>query len=68
MSRDEIMRQWFDSLSPEEKAIARRSQRETKRHLRERQPEPVRIAYGTSTPGYYAVIEHVSHPPRKGSR
>jgi len=56
-TRQEIMREWYESLSPEEQKIARRSQRETKQYLRERKPESVRFAYGTSSPGYYAILE-----------
>lgn len=57
MTREEVMKQWRESLTEEEKAIERRSRRETERHMRERVPQPVRFAYGTSTPGYYAIIE-----------
>jgi hypothetical protein len=56
-SREQIMHEWRESLSPEEREIARRTRQETRDYLRERQPQPIRFAYATSTPGYYAILE-----------
>lgn len=57
MTREEIMRQWLETLTPEEKAIAAKSRRETNQYMRERKPQAVRFSYGTSTPHYSAMLE-----------
>lgn len=48
---------YFDTLTPDERHEFERVRRETLKDLREREPQPVVFAYGTSTPGYYAIIE-----------
>lgn len=54
---EQIMQQWQETLSPEEKRIAIRSRRETEEYMRERKPESVVFSLGTSTPHYKAILE-----------
>lgn len=54
-TRDEIMRKYFESLSDEEKRIFQRLQHRARTEELDR--SPARIAFGTSTPHYTAVLE-----------
>lgn len=57
VDHQQVMSKWVDSLSEEERAIVRKSRQETKKHMSERVPQPIVFSYGTSSPGYCAILE-----------